>query len=223
MGFELKDLISPVITVSCVWIGSRLTLKNEIRKNLQKIEIERLGRLAIESDTCLRNVHAYCMRLQNLLHDLSSGYEKKITQADVTLALKKSADAGTAIDFESVYTLQNNLELYRPAEFDTWKKIILPLLTHINFVIASPSLAKDDCAQELSHKYWNAEQVREFNVKLKNISIKLPLYRQHLFQVIANDYKALTQPTPLNLWLSLERAKNAIWRFLKFPTIFSQF
>ncbi len=100
--------------------------------------------MALECDKCLNNLYMNCMRVHKILEDLSGEYTKRITLAEVTQCLKKSAEAGTVIDIKAGQQFQNTLELHRQADFEEWKTLIHPLLLHINKVLASPSLSTDD-------------------------------------------------------------------------------
>lgn len=219
MPFEWKEFITPAITMAGFWIAARLALRNEIRKKALELEAVHLERLAVECDSCLRNLHLYCMRVERLLHDLSDRYEKRVTLAELTDGLQKSANAGTAIDLNAARMFQNTLELHRPDDFAEWKALIVPLLNHINNIHASPSLATDDCTEELSRKYYSPEQAKIFNEELVSLASPLPAFRQQLFQRIAHDYRLLTHPAPLNLWTLLAKGRNAILAFFKKPPI----
>lgn len=219
MAFEWKDIITPVVTFSGVWLGARFALGNDIRKKSIEMETERLERLSVQCDLCLRNINLYCMRLARLLHDLSNGYKKRITLAEVTLGLKKSAEAGTALDLECGRVLQNTLEFHRDTDFQKWKSVMLPLLKHIDNVIASPSLASDDCTDELSRQFWEPEQVKHFNKELAVLAEPLPEFRKQLLQSIANDHRMLLNPANLNFWILIERFKHIVKSFFQKPTV----
>ncbi|XUA21489.1 hypothetical protein ACQVA2_21950 (plasmid) [Citrobacter sp. OP27] len=220
MAYEWKDAITPVVTIASVWIGARLALGNDNRKKVMELETARLERLAVECDSCLRNLNLYCLRVAKLLHDLSDGYNKKITLAELSLGLKKSSKAGIAIDHESARIFQNTLEIHRPADYEEWKGLILPLIKHIDIILASPSLATDDCSEELSRMFGNPEELKSYADVLLALASSLPAYRQELFRRIANDYRALTHPAPLNIWTLSENAGNAIRKFFRRPPTF---
>lgn len=216
MPFEWNDLITPVVTVTVVWLGARLALSNEIRKKALELETMRLERLAVECGSCLSNLNRYCMRVYNILEDLSGEYSKRITLAEVTRCLKESAKAGTFIDIEAVRQFQNTLELHRQANFEEWKEIILPLVVHLDHVIASPSLAIVDCKEELSRQFWVPEQVKNYNKKLAVLAGPLPAFRQRLFARIAGDYQALLHPAPHNIWGLIGKAWRALRSFVRY-------
>lgn len=216
MPFDWKDLITPLVTVTVVWLGARLALSNDMRKKVLELEITRLERLALECDSSLNNLHKYCGRVERILEDLSGGYTRRITLADVTQCLKKSAEAGTVIDIKAAQQFQNTLELHRQADFEEWKALILPLLVHLNTVLASPSLATDDSTEELSHLYWRPEQVKSYNEELAVLADPLPSYRQKLFERIAGDYQALLHPASPNVWAMTRKAWHAIRDFVRY-------
>ncbi|EFC56918.1 hypothetical protein [Enterobacter cancerogenus] len=89
MLFNWKDLIPPIVTVTAVWLGAKLALSNDMRKNVLKLETTRLERLAFECDSCVNNLHMNCMRIYKIIEDLSKEYTKRITLAEVTQCLKK--------------------------------------------------------------------------------------------------------------------------------------
>lgn len=216
MPFDWKDLITPAVTVTAVWLGARLALSNDMRKKVLKLETIRLERLALECDSSLNNLHKYCRRVEKILEDLSGKYTKRITLADVTRCLKKSAEAGTIIDIKAAHQFQNTLELHRQADFEEWKALILPLLVHISAVLASPSLAIDDCTEELNRLYWGPEQVKSYNEELAVLASPLPGYRQQLFERIASDYQALLHPASPNVWMLTRKAWHAIQNFVRY-------
>ncbi|HCE8859300.1 TPA: hypothetical protein NHV36_004522 [Klebsiella michiganensis] len=215
MPFEWKDVISPVATVTAVWLGARLALNNDIRKKALELETERMERLAVECHSCLSNLNIYCMNLAKLLHDLSGGYEKAIMLADVTDGLTKSAAAGTRIDFQAVTAFQNTLEFHRPADFEEWKETILKLVLHLEQVIAAPSLATVDCTVELSRQRWEPGQTEKYNQKLAELASPLPRYRQQLIAHIAGDYRALLHPASPNIRVMTRRACRAMREFVR--------
>jgi hypothetical protein len=101
-----------------------------------------------------------------------------------------------------------------------WKGLILPLIKHIDIILASPSLATDDCTEELSRMFGNPEELKSYADVLLALASSLPAYRQELFRRIANDYRALTHPAPLNIWTLSENAGNAIRKFFRRPPTF---
>ncbi|ELW2864729.1 hypothetical protein QMI71_003027 [Salmonella enterica] len=216
MPFDWKDLITPVVTVTAVWLGAKLALSNDMRKKVLELKTTRLERLALECDSCVNNMHMNCMRIYKIIEDLSGEYTRRITLAEVTLCLKKSADAGTVIDIKAGQQFQNTLEIHRQADFEEWKMLILPLLQHLNKVLASPSLVNDDCTEELSRLYWEPEQAKSYNEELSMLAGPLPGYRQQLFKRIADDYHALLHPAPLNAWVVTRKACHSIWDFVKY-------
>ncbi|HDU4042398.1 TPA: hypothetical protein RFN03_004771 [Klebsiella aerogenes] len=222
MLFNWKDLITPIVTVTAVWLGAKLALSNDIRKKVLELETTKLERLAFECDSCVNNLHMNCMRIYKIIEDLSGEYTKRITLAEVTQCLKKSAEAGTVIDTKAGQQFQNTLELHRQADFEEWKILILPLLLHINKVLASPSLANDDCTKELSRLYWKPEQAKSYNEELAVLAGPLPSYRQQLFKRIADDYQALLHPAPLNIWVITRKTCHSIRDFVKYTPLASR-
>lgn len=216
MPFDWKDLITPVVTVTAVWLGAKLALSNDMRKKVLKLKTTRLEQLALECDRCVNNLHIICLKIHKIIEDLSGEYTKRITLAEVTQCLKKSAEAGTVIDIEAGQQFQNTLELHRQTDFGEWKTLIFPLLLHINKVLASPSLTNDDCTEELSRLYWEPEQAKSYNKELAVLAGPLPSYRQELFKRIADDYQALLHPAPPNVWKITRKACHSIRDFVKY-------
>ncbi|MCR4458603.1 hypothetical protein [Pseudescherichia sp. L3] len=216
MLFDWKELISPVVTVTAVWLGARLALSNDIRKKTLELETVRLERLVLECDSCLRNLNLYCMNVGKLLHDLSKGYEKSITLASVTQGLVKSAGVGIRIDFEAVKAFQITIELHRPADFKEWKRLILPLILHLDHVVASPSWATEECTEQLSRMSWRPEKVKNYNEELAALAVPLPSYRQQLIERIAGDYRALMHSASPNLWVMARKTWRAVLHFVRY-------
>lgn len=212
MSFEWKDLVTPVATITAVWLGARLALTNDIRKKALELETVRLERLAVKCDSCLSNLNKYCLRIYNILEDLSGEYSRRITLADVTRCLDESAKAGTVINIDKARRFQNMLEIHRQADFEEWKAIILPLLKHVDAVLASPSLATVDCTEELSRRYWEPAQVKKYNQDLARLAGPLPRYRKQLMARIAGDYRASLHPASPNIRMMARRA----WRAMRF-------
>ncbi|MFH2360407.1 hypothetical protein [Klebsiella sp. KE9767] len=216
MSFDWKELITPIVTVMTVWLGAKFALSNEVRKTELDLETKRLERLALECNSSLNNLHKYCLRVTKILEDLSEKYTKRITLANVTECLKKSAEAGTSFDIEAAQQFQNTLELHRQADFEEWKKLILPLLKHLSEMLASPSLANDDSSEELSRQYLEPEVVKNYNQKLAELAAKLPSYRCQLFGRISDDYQALMHPASPNMWIMMRKARLAFHEFVRY-------
>ncbi|HHD7442517.1 TPA: hypothetical protein ACOVFI_001561 [Citrobacter braakii] len=215
MPFDWKELITPIVTVTAVWLGAKLALSNDMRKKVLKLETKRLERMALECDICVKNLHKECMIIYKIIDDLSVGYTKRITLAEVTQCRKKLGEAGTVFDIKDGQQFQNTLELHRQADFEEWKTLILPLLLHINDILASPSLANDDCTEELSRLYWEPEQAKNYNEKLASLAGPLPGYRKELFKRIADDYQALLHPAPPNVWVMMRKTYHSIRYFIR--------
>jgi len=215
MPFEWKDVITPVATLTAAWLGARLALTNDIRKKALDLKTERLERLAVECDSCLSNLNKSCMRVYQILEDLSGDYSRRITLVDVTRCLEESAKAGTVININKARQFQNTLEMHRQADFEEWKAIILPLLIHIDAVLASSSLATVDCMEELSRKYWEPAQVKNYSEKLAALAGPLPRYRQQLMARIAEDYRASLHPASPNIRVMTRRAWRAMQDFVR--------
>lgn len=208
MPFDWKDLISPVVTVTAVWLGARLALNNDIRKKALELEAERLERLAVECHSAVSNLNKYCLRLWGILHDLSDGYSRQITAADLSRCLEDSAKAGAFIDIEAAHQFQNTLELHRQADFEEWKERVIPLLNLIHALLPAPSLATADCTEELSRMYGSPEHIKTYNDRLAELAGPLSVYRQELFARIARDYRTLLHPASPNIWVMMRKA----WR-----------
>lgn len=214
MPFEWKDVIMPVATLTAAWLGARLALTNDIRKKALALETERLERLAVECHSAVSNLHMYCLRLWGILHDLSEGYSRNITAADLNRCLAESVKAGAAIDTEAARRFQNTLELHRPGDFEEWKTCVVPLLEHIHEVIPSPSLATADCTEELSRMYGRPDQIKLYNEKLAALAGSLPRYRQQLITRIAGDYRALLRPASPYIRVMACRAWRTMQKFI---------
>lgn len=215
MPFEWKEVIMPVATLTATWLGARLALNNDIRKKALELETMRLERLAVECDSCLSNLNKYCLRVYKILADLSGDYSRPITLADVTRRLEESAKAGTVINIDRARRFQNTLEMHRQADFEEWKAIILPLLRHIDAVLASPSLATVDCTEELSRRYWEPARVKNYSEELAALAGPLPRYRQQLMARIAGDYRASLHPASPNIRVMTRRAWRAMRDFVR--------
>ncbi|MCT8156587.1 hypothetical protein H0Z14_27110, partial [Klebsiella aerogenes] len=54
MAFEWKEIITPVATLTAVWLGARFTLRNELRKKTLEIQSEKLELLFTECSNVLK-------------------------------------------------------------------------------------------------------------------------------------------------------------------------
>lgn len=219
MSFELNNMVTPIVTIFSIWLGARSALGNDIHKKSLELEIDRLERLAVECDNCLSNLNLYCLRVARLLNDLSENYNVKVTLAELTLGLKKSEETGISLNTDFARIFQNNLELHRNSDFQCWKKVILPLLKHLDNVIASPSLASSDCIDELSRQFWAPEQVRLYNHKLAILAQPIPEFRRQLFKSIADDYRKILHPEPVNFWRLHKKIRHSFNNFFRKPTV----
>lgn len=68
MAFEWKEIITPVATLTAVWLGARFTLRNELRKTLE-IQSEKLELLFTECSNVLKDINRVSLAVLHTLDD----------------------------------------------------------------------------------------------------------------------------------------------------------
>ncbi|MCB5950438.1 hypothetical protein [Enterobacter sp. TCD1-1] len=67
MAFEWKEIITPVVTLTAVWLGARFTQRNELRKKMLEIQSEKLEQLFTECSNVLNDINRVSL---TVLHTL---------------------------------------------------------------------------------------------------------------------------------------------------------
>ncbi|GAR08954.1 hypothetical protein [Salmonella enterica] len=70
MAFEWKEIITPVATLTAVWLGARFTLRNELRKKTLEIQSEKLELLFTECSNVLKDINRVSLTVLHTLDDL---------------------------------------------------------------------------------------------------------------------------------------------------------
>ncbi|HGL4621720.1 TPA: hypothetical protein ACKFAD_004120 [Citrobacter koseri] len=70
MAFKWKEIITPVATLTAVWLGARFTLRNELRKKTLEIQSEKLELLFTECSNVLKDINRVSLTVLHTLDDL---------------------------------------------------------------------------------------------------------------------------------------------------------
>lgn len=75
---ELKDVLTPLVTLAGVWLGARFTLRNELNKKALKIRTSRLESIA---EDCNDTLNGFLNYAGAMLHQTEIGFRMLREQA----------------------------------------------------------------------------------------------------------------------------------------------
>ncbi|KLF28684.1 hypothetical protein YA29_16505 [Klebsiella aerogenes] len=216
MVFEWKDIITPVATLTAVWLGANFTLRNEIRKKALEIQSQKLEQLSLEIEQILMNLMRYTLTVRNTLNDLSSGSKNDVTLTHFADVMRDYKDAGIIVDFDRVICFQNSLEFHRPVEYELWMMTVRPLLNQLSATLSWQSLNDRKNAPE---KTWKAHEIRDYCHDLEKKIENIKTLRKQLVSLLSEDFKKLTHASDLNFWTMLRTAKRVVQHFFRKPPV----
>lgn len=84
---DLKDVLTPLVTLAGVWLAARFTLRNEVQKKALEIRTARLESIAADCSDSLTGIRNYVGSSLHLIHKVL--YYRQIKK----LSIRETADA----------------------------------------------------------------------------------------------------------------------------------
>lgn len=199
---ELKDLITPLVTLTGVWLAARFTLRNEISKKALEIRTSRLETLSSECTQALYNVSNYlntlCMIVESkymLLHERYPQLsESELQVPAIELARWKDEldDSDRKLKTELLDSCRSQLSFHHPHERIQWEyHVTMPLVALENFFfITSPTGALVD----MKGKSRSKAEALAITADIKHRANEQLGYVQQMTRRFADEFYQLTQP-----------------------------
>ncbi|MDF7662769.1 hypothetical protein PUG81_27760 [Erwiniaceae bacterium L1_54_6] len=202
---DLKDVLTPLVTLAGVWLAARFTLRNEISKKALEIRTARLESIAGECSDMLTGILNYAGSLSHLVgfHFRMKGEKAGAELVPSALQIPvselgewvKGLDEGNrALNPEKLRHCRHLLAFHRPAEARRWDEVVSPLLTTLNdfMLISMPGEPMRDM-KGVTRSGLDALKFEE------SVSRQLPdigTFQKELTALLSAEFVALTRPVP---------------------------
>lgn len=217
MAFEWKEIITPVATLTAVWLGARFTLRNELRKKTLEIQSEKLELLFTECSNVLKDINRVSLAVLHTLDDFipTTESEGSVTEQEIQDALRAYREKGVVIDFDAITACQHKLEFHRPKEYQAWIVALIPLLGTLTKMTPYNNM---NPIAEADNRKWSHQELTLYRQELDEKRNALPILRKRLTSAMASDYRQLgLSSEPANFWVYVERWKRVVNAFFHKP------
>lgn len=193
---EIKDVLTPLVTLAAVWLGANFTLRNELRKKELEIKAAHLEKLSENCDSTLFHLINYAGSIAAMLDvhmSLTPGSEPLRINVLNDL-LTQIDDSPRGLDQEKMRWCRHGLEFHRESEWERWKNVVMPLKDRIYdfFMITTPGEENRTMLDKSRTRTETLEFTTELRARIKDIEA----LRKEVVSAMANDFRRLTQPTP---------------------------
>ncbi|RYC42894.1 hypothetical protein [Pectobacterium zantedeschiae] len=221
---EIKDILTPLATISAVWVAARFTLRNELRKKELELKAAHLEKLSENCDSALIAFMEHAGRLASLIdiklmllresNPSSKKPEIKISVADLNEWLTEFERIQQPIDHEKLRWCRHGLEFHREHEWKRWRDSVGLLQREMYdfFLITNPGEENRD----IKGQYRTREEINKFSARLRKHVAEMETVRKDIVSAMANDFRLLTQPANHNIYELMSSVRKRLSKFLLF-------
>jgi hypothetical protein len=197
---DLKDVLTPLVTLAGVWLAARFTLRNEISKKALEIPTARLESIAADCSDVLTELRNYAGTVVHLVEIKfrmaaeASGMEMKPSALCIPVSdLGQWADeSNRAVDPARLRHCRHQLAFHRPDEVLRWDQVLVPLIGTLNdfMLIPMPGEPMRDMKGMTRHGIEALECRKSVNEQLLDVR----QFRKNLTALLSAEFVALTRP-----------------------------
>ncbi|MCG7368529.1 hypothetical protein MHZ90_20755 [Pantoea sp. ACRSH] len=211
---DLKDVLTPLVTLAGVWLAARFTLRNEVQKKALEIRTARLESIAGDCNEALTGIRNYA---GTSLHLIEMAFRQKGEQPGAPTALSElrisveelgnqallPQDGNRMPDIVKIRHCWHQLAFHRPDEARRWKKTVSPLLQTLNdfLMITMPG----EPVRDMKNVTRSAEDELRFRQAVHNQLLALEHFQDALTARLSAEFTALTQPWAFSVRARLRR------------------
>lgn len=202
---ELKDVLTPLVTLAGVWLGARFTLRNELSKKALEIRTARLESIAEECNDALTGFLNYAGAMLHLTEiEFRMLSEKAGPDAPAT-SLRLSAEELTwrtvsledgrwAPDPAKMRHCRHQLTFHHPNHARHWEATVQPAVNTLNefLAVSMPGESIRDIKEVSRSALDEAVFRRSLTRQLQEISV----FQAALTDALSGESVALTRPSP---------------------------
>ncbi|MGY8619905.1 hypothetical protein [Pantoea agglomerans] len=200
---EIKDLLTPCVTVLGVFLAAHFALRNEHKKKALEIETAQIEKISALVDSSLDNFAQYTGALASIV-DIRTTIMVEQQHPDererVTMHIDQVQFWIQQIDNDPVYGLNrkelrqaaHGLKFHREANWNRWSNVVPLVHREINefFMITTPGMENIDVKDRLR----TDEEARNFATTMRDRTSELTLLKEQLLSSMRADFKKLLRP-----------------------------
>ncbi len=220
--FEWKDILTPLTTLSAVWLAAHFTLRNEFRKKELEIRAEQLETMSEKCSLSLLSMSNYAGYISYLIDinlndiQLETPNISHIPSEKYGLWYEEAIESKWLYDEDLLNWCSHSLRFHRPSDFEKWRDEVEVTRDRICafFLISRPG-------QEWKLRLGKPKTLNEldgFSIELKQSCTSMKKLRNHLVENIAEDYRKLLRSEPNNLWQLLSHWRQSMFSFFRRPS-----
>ncbi|WNK51611.1 hypothetical protein RM153_24050 (plasmid) [Pantoea agglomerans] len=217
---EIKDLLTPCVTVLAVFLAAHFALRNEHKKKALEIETAQIERTAALVHHSLDNFAQYTGALAAIV-DISTTMivenQHPNNHERITINFEELHRWIAQIENDPEYGLNrkdlqqaaHGLRFHREANWNRWSNVV-PLVhreIYDFFMITTPGKENID----VKDRFRTVEEARIFATTLRDRTTDLILLKEQLLSSMKADFKKLLQPKESLTFCSL---LNGFWRWV---------
>lgn len=202
---ELKDVITPLVTLAGVWLGARFTLRNELSKKALEIRTARLESIAAECSEVLTGIRNYGGTLMHVLEmDFRLLTEKvgpglpltsyRLSVQDLNARAAELDGSARGLDHAKMRSCRHLLMFHHPEEAVRWEATVLPMLRTLNdfLMVTMPG----EPIRDMKGVSRNAAEELTLRTTLSGQLAEVARFQVELTESLSAGFIALTRPAP---------------------------
>ncbi|WP_413676633.1 hypothetical protein [Pantoea dispersa] len=221
---ELKDVLTPLVTLAGVWLAARFTLRNEVQKKALEIRTARLESIAAECSDALTGLRNYAGSAMHIIEMVFRMKAEQISSAATLAELRISVEelgnhvsvtegSNRALNTAKIRHCRHLLAFHRPTEACRWDETVFPLLDTLNdfLMITMPG----EPVRDMKNVMRSADDELAFRQTLYEQLLEVKQFQKDLTASLSEEFISLTQPAPVSAADRLRR-----WRQYLLPERF---
>lgn len=195
-----SDFVLLVTILATVWLAIKYTVLNKRYSIEVHTKSNELKRLACECDKHAREITQLSQQvISSIRHSLSTSsvYINIVELQDALHGVQKSAQH---LDVKAISDTRNVLGVTRPEDFEKWETCISPLMLILQSIRILPYKDGGENERVQMEGDWTREELAELLHILSQLTSKSRELRPELLRSFADDYRNMTQTSPVRLW-----------------------
>ncbi|WNK42625.1 hypothetical protein [Pantoea agglomerans] len=200
---EIKDLLTPCVTVLAVFLAAHFALRNEHKKKALEIETAQIERISALVDRSLDNFVQYTGALAGIV-DISTTIMVERQHPDnrerITMHIEQLQSWIAEIENDPEYGLNrkdlrqaaHGLKFHKEANWNRWSNVVPLVHREINgfFMITTPGNENID----VKDRFRTVEEARIFATTMRDRTTELIILKEQLLGSMKADFQKLLQP-----------------------------
>ena len=195
-----SDLVLFITILSTVWFAAKYIVLKYMCTFEAHTKSNELKKLACECDMHVREITQLSQQVISSIRrslSTSSAYTNILELQDALHGVQESA---RHLDVKAISDTRNVLGVTRPADFEKWETCISPLMLILQSIRVLPYQEVGENERVQMEGDWTREELVDLKRILSQLTSKGRGLRSELLRSFADDYRNMTQTSPVRLW-----------------------